>query len=466
MFHSEARQFLIGAQVYNKGGTPLDCRPAKNLEAKDFHVYENGREQSINFVRETDFRGGEITNQWWLEPTRRGIWGTPMVVSFDPRRKVFVMKCSTASYLIGYAPSELAQGECRTVKVQVAGREVYQNRTQYCNSDNAALLTGSELHGAQLGEQMLTFATSSETGSIDVSAAAFSFRSSGVAQFAKRIVSPQNEPVLTEPEFRFVLEVHDAKAPARIQVATEFASPGIQQNWVNGYRHISLHVLGIVYNKSGDVVGQFGDSYEGDRNAWLFPSDFIPRWCDVETELPPGDYQVRVVVSDGKNFGRATLPLQVEKFDGRRLSISDIVLSNSFRPASALLEDEAAVSPAPLVPTPLVSKDVQFFPAASSRFSKKRATSVYFELYEPLLETQNPSVSFEMRITDSKTGEVKMNTGPMSAAAWVQPGNAVIPIAVSVAIERLITGSYTLEVQASDSAGRTTDRRAVNFSVE
>jgi hypothetical protein len=59
-----------------------------------------------------------------------------------------------------------------------------------------------------------------------------------------------------------------------------------------------------------------------------------------------------------------------------------------------------------------------------------------------------------------------MNTGSMTTDAWVTPGNTVIPIGVKLNIEKLKPGSYRLEVQASDAAGRETEWRKARFRVE
>ncbi|MGA8876039.1 MAG: hypothetical protein WB555_10925, partial [Candidatus Korobacteraceae bacterium] len=125
-----------------------------------------------------------------------------------------------------------------------------------------------------------------------------------------------------------------------------------------------------------------------------------------------------------------------------------------------------AVSPAPVVPTPLVSKKVQFFPAIDASVPHRNPLSLYFEIYEPLLEANKVDVSYSLKITDLKTGSLVMNTGAMSAADWVIPGNPVIPIGLKLAIGKLPKGSYRLEIQATDSVGRQTEWRQANFTIQ
>jgi hypothetical protein len=75
-------------------------------------------------------------------------------------------------------------------------------------------------------------------------------------------------------------------------------------------------------------------------------------------------------------------------------------------------------------------------------------------------------VYYQLRITDLKSGSLVMNTGPMSAADWVVPGNAVIPIGLKIDTEKLKAGTYKLEVQASDSAARQSELRHASFMIK
>jgi hypothetical protein len=71
-----------------------------------------------------------------------------------------------------------------------------------------------------------------------------------------------------------------------------------------------------------------------------------------------------------------------------------------------------------------------------------------------------------MKTTNLKDGTVVMNAGPTSAAQCVIPGSVVIPIALNVDTDKLPSGAYKIEVQASDSAGRTTEWRAAKFEIQ
>ncbi len=510
VFHTESRQILVGAVVSSSDkfvatsrdealkkalkDVPMTARPiveglikqrqsVAGLAPGDIHIFDNGVEQKLNYFREADFPDADVTGRWVFQPTVRGVWGILEPAEDQRASKVIAIRPAMASYLIGYVPPALAPGECHTIKAIVNGHEIHLNRDRYCSEKSSDRLDEAMAEGTALGMRMRSLAVSKERGSIDLAVQAFAFRSSGVTHFGHVPSESSNGQVLPGSEFRYVIEVHDAKAPARVQITTEFNSPNIKREYRNGAFHLALHVLEMVYDNKGVLVEEFGDTYKNDFRAYKIEARLparqtddidssnerqaIPCRFDTQIDLQPGEYELRIVVSDGKrNFGHARLPLRVEPFSGEGLSISDIVLSNVFRNASGILQEAAAISPAELNPTPLVSKDAQFIPAADTRFTSRSAASLYFEIYEPLLEKQDVPVYFEMRLTDLRSGEVQVNTGPMSAGKWIQPGNAVTPIAVELAMKMLPKGSYKLQVRASDSAGRVTPWRQADFTVK
>jgi hypothetical protein len=71
-----------------------------------------------------------------------------------------------------------------------------------------------------------------------------------------------------------------------------------------------------------------------------------------------------------------------------------------------------------------------------------------------------------MRIVDARTGEMKEDFPPMDAAPYERPGSIMIPIGDELPVSRLPKGAYRLEVQATDSAGRSTPRRTASFTLE
>jgi hypothetical protein len=460
-FSTESRQVLVGATVWDPThGKKLTDHPTpvRGLAAGDFHVFENGVARQVNYLAETDFP--EVDGPFWNFAVRtRGTWG------YAPLPGGAVLRFASATYLIGYVPPALQPGECRAIKVLVEGHYVDVNRDHYCNRKKDDAIDETMVEGTSLGKQMREFARSTAHGSIKVSSKAFAFRSSlQLASWPSKT---------SAPDFRHLIDVQDSNAPARVQVATEFS-------WVRRWdypgcldSHDALYVLGLIYQTNGRLAAQFGDSLTCVGYPTLvkqlrenITGLCVPNRFDSEIALPPGEYDVRVVVSDGRHsFGKAQTSLRVGTFDGQRLAISDLALSSISRSASWLAFDIPVIFPEPLVPTPLVSQGTQYFPSADMHWRKSAQASLYFEIYEPLLEKQDVAVSFRLRISDLRTGSLVVDTGAVSTSKWVLPGNAVIPIGTKLATDTLKKGSYRLEVQAFDSAGRETEWRQATFEI-
>ncbi len=481
-FYAHARQVIIEADVWDKAvkkgdqswisDEPLDTvlkdtlrklpPAARGLTAKDFHVFDNGAEQTINYLKEADFPAVNMTNQWVFSPTVVGTWG-----HFQPNHSV---DPPSAKYLIGYVPASIQPGQCRNVKVVVEDRTTETSRSEYCYSSRNDI---DVIAGTKLGEKMRDFASSPSRGSFRMSVLAFTFWSSGVLGLTT--VGPSGETVTTPGnDFTYVVEVHDSKAPATVQISLGFDLP--ERDWFPCQESDAIYVLGIVKKTNGQAAGQFADTYSCLGSQKFYPGSeklgphgiLVPSRFDTQLDLAPGDYNLSVVVSDGHHFGRAQLPLRVGSLDPQRLLISDLIVANVIRGLSWVLRDAASVSPSPVIPAPLVSKDLQYFPDLGnpSRLPRNAPLYLYFEVYQPTPDTQAAAVFYQLRITNLKTGSLVMNTGPVSTADWIVPRNLVIPIGLKVATEKLHKGSYRLEVQASDSAGRQTEWRQANFTIQ
>jgi len=455
---------------------------AGGLSANDFHIFDNGVEQKINYLQEFDSSVRDVNQQWFFYPHIRGTWSAFLSYDVAP-------VAPTATYIIGYVPSLLRSGDCRTIRVVAGDNDVVLDRTGYCHTDESDTAT---VQGKKLVARMETFAKSGERGSIEVTSQPFVFWSSRILSLMSN--NPETRTGLalesSAANYTYVVVVHDSKAPASVQIATEYELETKKWDYPCPSDHPAIYVFGVVYKTSGEVAARFGDSYpcRSEDSSFLmdvgFDPDFdfdrarnagtrypgrrlpIPTRFNTQVELQPGDYDVHVVVSDGHKFGQARMPLRVEPIDGHSLTISDIALNGILRDASWLLREAAMVSPAPLVPSPLVSKQAQFIPVPDTTLRRSSSLPLYFEIYQPLLADRTAEVYFRLKITDLKDGRVVMNAGPTSAAQSVTPGNVVIPIALNVDSQTLQSGRYKVEIQASDSAGHTTDWRMDKFEIQ
>ena len=190
----------------------------------------------------------------------------------------------------------------------------------------------------------------------------------------------------------------------------------------------------------------------------------LPTRYETQFDLPPGEYSLRVVLSDGKNFGRAEVPLNIEKYDKKELALSSVMLCKRIRDAHAAAVESSAANFAPQY-VPLVTKGIQVTPTGDTRFKQGEPLYGYFELYELQLAGQ-PTVDAHLRVVDAKTGEVKISVHSLSAESYRNAGSPVIPIGREIKTDKLPSGSYRLEVQAVDSTGKSTVWRAATFTVE
>jgi hypothetical protein len=285
---------------------------------------------------------------------------------------------------------------------------------------------------------------------------------------------------------------------ARVDVSLEFPWGQLDHKWntSNWSLGATIGVLGMVYQKDGTLVARFSDllypsywpmyihgrtgfregtafnpgQYADPQTLEIFLSRWDPVWLparyETQLDLSPDRYDLRVVLSDGRKFGRTEEPLLIDRYDWKGLALSSIMLCKRFRDAAAAAQEAAAANFAPQY-VPLVSKVRAFIPTADTLFKPGEPLIAYFEIYEPMLTVQPATrVEAHLRIVDAKTGEVKKDFPPVDVASYERPGSATISIAVQVPFHQLPEGVYRLEVRAADSAGRSTVWRSADFSGE
>jgi hypothetical protein len=412
----------------------------RGLTADNFQVFEDDKEQVIQSVsykrslywnvrdnrgHHTEFisqGGGKWTTTEW----------SSMFGDVEP-----------PFYLITYALPVSAEGSCHKIRVKLKGNypdAFVRARGEYCNNVHSA---SDPLSGTKLGKKMESDLVGPKNGKIDISLLA-------VALYTN----------------------NDA---TRVHIAVDWP-------WKSLDRLRTKGVVGMLFKEDGSLARRFSDlseRYEGvpDRSAYIY-SDLIDG-VDAETRyerqlnLPPGKYHLRVVVSDGAKFGRAEMHLTVDNYNRKDLDIGAVSLCKEIddvSPYSPRYGPElpgAWTATPPTSYVPLVSNDIEFKPTGNTRFKKGATLYTYFEVYEPSLAGQSPAtVQFQMRIVDLQTSEVKSDSEPISAAPYAKVGSPVIPIGRGIDISKLPPGLYRLDVQATDSAGKSTPWRTANFTIK
>ena len=333
-------------------------------------------------------------------------------------------------YVLGYTP-ESVEGTCHDLKVKVErGGTNVRARTGYCDTKPIDLLAGTAVE-----KNLETRAFAPAPGNVSAS--------------------------IETPFF------YTSPNTARVDVAMEIAPNGLQFEKQKGKLHSEMNVLGIASDSGGAVAARFSDTVKFDFENKKEVEEFQTRVVHYETqfELASGNYQLKVVfTSGGANFGKLEKPLVVEPYDAKKFSLSGIALSGNIHRVTdldvgldaALLEDKK----------PLVSQGMQLVPSGSNVFQKTGPAAAYFEVYEPLLVSQNaPKVGIEMKVVDRKTGQPKFDSGFLSVLSFSHAGNPVIPVGFRLPVEKLDPGSYRAEFQAMDTAGNSSIVRIANFEI-
>jgi hypothetical protein len=335
-------------------------------------------------------------------------------------------------YILGYTPTDTPEGSCHTLRVKVdRGGTNVRSRSGYCNVRPVDLLAGNPVE-----KNLESRAAGTQAGNVTAS--------------------------MQAPFF------YTGPNTARVNVAMEIPPEAVTFEKEKKKFHSVLNVLGIAYKPDGTVGARFSDAVklDMDNKKELEAFKEQPFHYESQFEVAAGQYTLKVVFnSGGDSFGKLEVPLTIDPYDGKQFSLSGLALSKQIHPAAEMqtgLDAELLEGR-----TPLVTKGMQMTPAGSTRFKKTDMSGVYVEIYEPLLATPNPPVvGLQLRILDRKSGEQKQDSGLVNMAAFIQTGNPVVPVGLKLLAESLAPGAYRVELQARDSAGKTSVLRSADFDLE
>ena len=333
-------------------------------------------------------------------------------------------------YLLGYVPQATPLGSCHTLKVKMnrGGTEV-RSRSGYCN-----VRPVNPLDGKPIEKQMELQAAGSQTGSI--------------------------HGTMQAPYF------YAAPNVARVNLSMEVPSDSLAFNKDKGKYHANVNVLGIAYRPDGSIGARFNDTLNLDleKDDW---KEFTkqPYVYQNQFDAGPGNYKLTVVFSaGGENFGKFETPLNVDTYDGNKMALGGVVLSNNLQPVdqipaevdSVLMEDR----------TPLIVKGLKVTPAASYKFKKTDNVVLYSELYEPLLKAEKPPVvAAGFRLYETTSNKEVFFSNAISLSEFVQKGNPVVPFGLKVPVKELAAGNYRLALLAVDGANNQALPRTIEFVV-
>ncbi len=426
--------------------------PLYGLTTKDFRLFDDGVEQKIQ----------NVTVQRWPLWWAFDSLGSHMLYISTPKAKWSTVDlptsfsgpfCPRNFYQLAFVPPPSPKGSCHTIKVTVNRKNmIVWNRKLYCNVPHSP---SDPLKGTPFGQQMERDLASMKPGKIRLSLQAGFF--------------------------------YTGENRARAYLALGFPWQSLWHRWKKGKLYASIAVLGMVYRKDGALAARFSswwwDSHDfpdfvqrtpgNSQNA--YPSlDFtlLPADCETEVDLPPGQYKLRVVLSDGKKYGRVTMPLDIPRRDADDLGLSSIFLARRYHTFTTATAEPSRFVPLLTNATIKLASGmkkatrIEVVPAGKTDFMRGSTLMAYFQVYEPQVgKDQDKTLKVHMRIVDPTTGKVRKEFTPFSAAPYEKAGSRVIGIGRSIPLGKLRKGKYRLEVEASDSAGMKTPWRSADFTI-
>lgn len=291
------------------------------------------------------------------------------------------------------------------------------------------------------------------------------------------------------PLFLLVGVVRDRRGRPFADVTLKFPPDQLDIWWDSLNRLRSkVGILGIVYRKDGTPVARFSDllwpdywptivrGYQGEYGIYEEDADddggilgiqaaaFLPERYETQVPLSPGEYRLRMVLTDGKKYGHAEAAFRVGDAAANSFVVDSVLLCKRFRDARVAQIETSAAGLAPEY-EPLDSKGARFTPTADTRFAASEHMFAYFDIYVPQPErVVRPQLQAHVRIVDAATARVVKQFPAIAASAYAAD-RPVIPIGTEVPIANLPDGNYRLEVRASDSAGHATDWQAATFTI-
>jgi len=311
---------------------PADCQDIeiRGLSAQDFQVFEDGVEQKLQSVTFERTQELDVRDNWGdhyeTSDTDTGRWSVldrQLLGSYLPASAVYF-------YSVAYVPPRSEAVSCHRVKVKVRRKAFVYSRDQYCNVQYSF---SDPLDGTKFGNQLAVQAVSAKDGKIALA---------------------------TQTGF-----VYTDTGIARVDIAIMFPWETLHREWNDWKLSATIGFLGMIYGRDGKLASRISDfgccpadhlnyhPHQGTREDGAF----IPSRYETQVDLPPGNYTFRLLLSDGEKFGLAELPVTIDTFEGKSLTISSVMLCKRFSDAGVAAQEATAANFAARY-VPLVSKGV------------------------------------------------------------------------------------------------------------
>src|SRR5208282_189018 len=267
----ESGEVVVPAFVYDRRNN----HPVSGLGASDFSLKEDGKEQKIQQVS---------AGRYWVKDFRDNLGVEEREWAEAPGQKWSVLDRGPFPstlfggdfYLLAYVPPPSTEGACHKVNVKVGHKDaVVYSRSEYCNTVHSI---DDPLNGTELSKQMEREGASKNSGILRLPLQ------------AGTLYSESGTPwVFVAVDFSAdAIKIHPASDPA-----------------------FEIAVVTMAYDRNGTLVERLSDlhylwngSPEARDGNSLFEAVIrracVPNHHEAQMHLPPGDYDLRVVLTDGE----------------------------------------------------------------------------------------------------------------------------------------------------------------------
>jgi hypothetical protein len=415
------------------------------LTAKDFKIYEDGVMRPISSIvyRPWPLWDVRANGAHYCERSKNslsGIWDSPDLTSWPTISCHNVREDGRApghDYVLSFVPSPVVSGSCHRIKVKVDLAASVVAREEFCDESTPS----DPLGGTPQGKQLRTFLESGVAGTIPIEGQVTS------------VPAPGNKNNID----------------ISISLPWQAFVPHLDGNSIT----LPVGVVGLLYAKDGSLFKSFSDfglcapDYAGfwlgsppagqtaKDATYVSSSDRYERQID----LPPGEYVLKLAITNGHDFGRIQIPVTVARFDAKAVSLSSVMLCKRFhKPALS----EQLYRPASY--KPFMSQGIEFTPAGDTVFRKDDLLIAWFRLHVPPA-TGTPAARYRILVSDVQTAKVEADTGFLDAGAYLVPGSSTFDIAKEIAFSKLSPGTYGIQIQATDNTGTSTAQSSTTFTV-
>ncbi len=351
-----------------------------------------------------------------------------------PDRLAAIAREQDDYYRVAYVPPPAKEGSCHTVRIAMNPHGLTARaRNEYCTEKQVDLVAGKIA-----GQALESRAASAAAGTLTVTAQL--------------------------PYF------YTGTNRASARLSLDVIPAGMKFEKDKRGLHGQFDLVASVLRPDGATAARFADTVDIEQENQQSADAFTrkPWHYEHQFTVAPGNYVVQVAIGAGTNaVGKLERPLKVDPWNSATMGLGGIAFSTEISPAAASPESEGPVLEGS---GPLVAGGKKFVPAATNEFDRSTPLYFYTEIYDPGLSNAtitgssgSPALMMQYRVLDSKTGEVRADSGMAGIASYLRPGDSVVPFATRLPVARLPAGQYRLELRAAIPASRQTVTRTIEF---